>query len=451
MTPVKGKKLTEIELRSEPVQEILGTVPPWIIRWGITLFLIIIILILFGSWFFKYPDFINAEIEVITQNPPAEIIAKSTGKIDQFFIDDKNHVQEGEKIAIIENPANTEEVFHLKNELENIKPYIFNGHGKAIPDFEYGLYNNLGEIQSYYSLFLKSYLDYDNFLKVDFHNQKIKALDEQLSDQSLHYQYSYDQRITLEEDYNLALNDYERHRKLFENGAIAEVELEKKKSEMLEKKSDLQAARTNLSNIEIDKSKLEEQKLDYKLQYLQDSSTFKLNLRESFENLVSQIDIWEQKYVIEAPISGIATFNRFWTENQNVVAGEKVVSIVPYDSTNIIGKMLMPIKGSGKVKVGQKVNIKFYNYPYMEFGMVSGEIKNISTVPADNLYSVEVKLPEGLKTNYGIELDFNQKMKGIGEIITEDIRFIVRVIRPIRSIIQNRSVKEIEPPSNEPS
>jgi HlyD family secretion protein len=133
------------------------------------------------------------------------------------------------------------------------------------------------------------------------------------------------------------------------------------------------------------------------------------------------------------------------------VAGERVVSIVPYDSTNIIGKMLMPIKGSGKVKVGQKVNIKFYNYPYMEFGMVSGVINNISTVPADNLYSVEVKLPEGLKTNYGIELDFNQKMKGIGEIITEDIRFIVRVVRPIRSIIQNRSVKEIEPLNNEPS
>ena len=451
MTPVKGKKLTEIELRSEPVQEILGTVPPWIIRWGISLLLIIVILILVGSWFFKYPDFVNAEIEVITQEPPADIIAKSTGKIDQFFIDDKDHVLEGEKIAVIENPANTEEVFRLKEKLDEIKPYILNGHGEVIPEFDYGQYNNLGEIQSYYSLFLKSYLDYENFLKVDFHNQKISALDNQLKNQSLHYEYSYAQKMTLEDDYNLAAKDYERHQKLFENGAIAEAELEKKESEMLKKKSDFEEARTNLSNIEIAKSKLQEQILDYRLQYKQDSSMFKLNLRESFENLISQIDIWEQKYLVEAPISGNATFNRFWTENQNVVAGEKVVSIVPYDSTNIIGKMLMPIKGSGKVKVGQKVNIKFYNYPYMEFGMVSGEIKNISTVPADNLYSVEVKLPEGLKTNYGIELDFNQKMKGIGEIITDDIRFIVRVIRPIRSIIQNRSVKEIEPLSNEPS
>lgn len=448
MTPVKGKRLTEIELRSEPVQEILGTVPPWIIRWGITLFLIIIILIFVGSWFFKYPDFINAEIEVITQNPPAEIIARSTGKIEDFFINDKNHVVEGQKIAIIENPANSDEVFRLKEDLDSIKPSILNGHGKGIPKFDYEQYNNLGEIQSFYSLFLKSYLDYESFLKVDFYNQKTEALEEQVDDYRLFYEYSYDQRTTLQEDYDLAVKDYERHKSLFESETIAEVELEQKKSEMLKKKSDFEASRANLADTRIKIAELEEQILDYQLQFQQDSSTFKLNLRESFDNLVSQIDIWEQNYLIRASINGIATFTRFWSENQNVVTGEKVVSIVPYDSTNIIGKMQMPIKGSGKVEVGQRVNIKFFNYPYMEFGMVKGVISNISTVPADNLYSVEVSLPNGLTTNYGIELNFNQKMKGVGEIITDDIRFIVRVIRPIRSLIQNRSVKEIEAPEN---
>jgi len=448
MTPVKGKNLTEIELRSEPVQEILGTVPPWIIRWGISLFLFILILILIGSYFFKYPDFINAEIEVITQNPPAEIIARSTGKIDHFFINDNHHVVEGQKIAIIENPANTDEVFSLKDDLETIKPSILNGHGEDIPIFDYEKYNNLGEIQSFYSLFLKSYLDYENFLKVDFYNLKIMSLEEQVGDYRVFYDYSYRQRNTLQDDYKLAQKDYERHKRLFDSEAIAEAELEKKESEMLQKKGEFETSRINLMDTEIKIDELKAQILDYQLQYKQDSSTFKLNLRESFDNLVSQIDIWEQNYLIKASIAGIATFTRFWSDNQNVVSGERVVSIVPYDSTNIIGRMLMPIKGSGKVRVGQKVNIKFFNYPYMEFGMVRGVISNISTVPADNMYSVEVSLPGGLTTNYGIELNFNQQMKGVGEIITDDIRFIVRVIRPIRSIIQNRSAKELEAPSS---
>lgn len=451
MAPVKGKKLTEIELRSEPVQEILGTIPPWIIRWGITLLFFIIALIFIAGWFFKYPDFIPAEIEVITQNPPAEIIAKSTGKIERFYIDDKQHVVEGQKIAMIENPAHEDEVFRLRVDLNTIKPYILNGHGQEILALDYEQYNNLGEVQSYYSLFLKSYLDYESFLKVDFCNQKILALENQVDDYRLFYEYSYRQRNTLQENYDLAMKDYERHQTLFENETIAEVELEKKKSEMLKKKHDFEAARTNLADTRIKINELEEQILDYKLQFKQDSSTIKLNLRESFSNLISQIEIWEQKYVIEASIDGIATFTRFWTENQNVVIGEKVVSIVPLDSTNIIGKMLMPIKGSGKVKVGQQVNIKFFNYPYMEFGMVRGIISNISTVPSDNLYAVEVSLPNGLKTNYGRDLVFNQKMKGVGEIITEDIRFIVRVIRPVRSLIQNRSAKELEPLETDPS
>ncbi|MBE9491968.1 MAG: HlyD family efflux transporter periplasmic adaptor subunit, partial [Bacteroidetes bacterium] len=164
--------------------------------------------------------------------------------------------------------------------------------------------------------------------------------------------------------------------------------------------------------------------------------------------LIGQINIWEQNYLIEAPITGSASFNKFWAENQNVIIGEKVISIVPYDSTNIIGKMLMPIRGSGKVKTGQKVNIKFFNYPYMEFGMVTGIIKNISQIPANNTYAVEVTFPEGLTTNYGITLNFNQQMKGFGEIITDDIRFLVRIIRPIRSLIQNRSFKKLKPTDN---
>lgn len=41
-----------IELRSEEVQEILGEVPAWILRRGITLTAIIVVVILLGSAFF---------------------------------------------------------------------------------------------------------------------------------------------------------------------------------------------------------------------------------------------------------------------------------------------------------------------------------------------------------------------------------------------------------------
>ena len=46
----------KIELRSEEFQEVLGSVPPWILRWGITVLAIVVVILLIGSAIVKYPD-----------------------------------------------------------------------------------------------------------------------------------------------------------------------------------------------------------------------------------------------------------------------------------------------------------------------------------------------------------------------------------------------------------
>ena len=55
-------KEEKIELRSEEVQEILGTPPRWIVRWGITIILLVVIILFAGSYLFKYPDIIFANV-----------------------------------------------------------------------------------------------------------------------------------------------------------------------------------------------------------------------------------------------------------------------------------------------------------------------------------------------------------------------------------------------------
>ena len=82
MEKEEQKRYKEIELRSEEVQEIMNRIPPWILRRGITVLFFIVMALLLGSWFYKYPDVINAGITVSSSEPPASIIARSTGKID---------------------------------------------------------------------------------------------------------------------------------------------------------------------------------------------------------------------------------------------------------------------------------------------------------------------------------------------------------------------------------
>ena len=64
---MKVKKET-IELRSEKVRELIGQIPPLIIRIGITVNFAVIILIIFLTYKFKYPEIIQGEINLKNVN-----------------------------------------------------------------------------------------------------------------------------------------------------------------------------------------------------------------------------------------------------------------------------------------------------------------------------------------------------------------------------------------------
>ena len=102
------------------------------------------------------------------------------------------------------------------------------------------------------------------------------------------------------------------------------------------------------------------------------------------------------------------------------------------------GRWNCPSQDQGRVKPGQDVNIKFANFPYMEYGIVKGKIRNISLVASDNAYSVLVGLPGGLKTTYGNEVSFAQDMQGKAEIITDDARLLERIVNPVKSVINRQ-------------
>ena len=441
----KESRQKRFEFRSEPVQEILGSVPSWIIRWGTTLFFTIIIGLLVGSWFFSYPEVVpNLDVEVLTTEPPADVVARSTGKIEDFFIVDKQRVKMGDSIAVIENPATYTDMFFLREELNRFRPILEGNELSSITDFNFINNLRLGDVQDEYAEFMKDYLDLKNFVEIDYYSKKIESLNKQISAYNLSYEYMYTEKQTLEEDYLLENQDYQRWESLYDSSAISQSELDNAKSELLQKQSTFQNARTELATTEIKIRELRSQVLDLELQYEKDKGDLQLAIHKSFNNLNASINRWAQDFLIVAPIDGSATFNKFWTVNQNINEGEKIVSIVPIDSSNIIGKLTMPVYRSGKVRVGQKVNIRFENYPYMEFGMVAGYVEKISIVPADNTYAVDVSFPDGLKTNYQVVLPFTQKMRGKAEIITQDSRLLERIIRPIRSLLQNRSMRSIE-------
>lgn len=429
--------ISKIEIRSEEVQEILGYIPHWIIRWGITLFFGAIFVILVGSWFFEYPDIISSSVVVTTTNPPASILANSSGKIQYLFVQDKQKVRPGEYIAVIENSVNQQHITEIKLQLDSLKSFFTHFEGTKFADFnsEY----SLGELQSIYSQFLKAYADYRNFIELNYHQKKITAQKEQIEKYNTLYERSSRQLAILSEELDVGKLQFERNEKLYKDGIISQNDFESARSIHLQKEYAFEGAKSSLTTARIQISQLQQSILDLELSYKDEKSKLQTQLNQAYENLNGSITQWEQRYVLKAPIQGIVAFTRIWSVNQNVKAGDSVVTVVPEEESKIIGKVILPVQGSGKVKIGQKVNIKFANYPYLEYGMVRGVIKSKSLVTADNNYHLEVTLTNGLKTNYGKELKFEQEMQGTAEIITEDIRMLERIFKPIKSILKKHA------------
>jgi multidrug resistance efflux pump len=428
----------KIELRSEEVKEILGHVPHWIIRWGMVIFLTAISLILIGSWIFKYPDIISAQILITTGNPPAHAISRADGRIMNLFVHDNESVASGKVLAIIENPSLYDDIIKLKTSLDSVRNLLTVDTIEISQILAQDL--RLGDIQSFYASFIKQCDDLHNFKTLGYHDQKIKSVRVEINNYKNYSNRLKNQSKILLQEVKLTENQYKRDSTLYSQRVISEADLEKSRAILLQKSYSLEQSMITIASNDIQIGKLEQQLMDIELQKFQEQNKINLQMKEAFDNLLAEIALWEQRYLLKSSVDGVVSFTRIWSENQNVRTGEKVMSVIPENQGAIIGKLNLPVKGSGKVKPGQQVNIKFDGYPYMEFGMVKGTVHSISLVAHDNLYNVQVNLNEGLRTNYGIDLEFNQEMYGIAEIITDDKRLLERVVYPVKALINKQRV-----------
>jgi HlyD family secretion protein len=406
-----------------------------------------------GSYFFKYPDIITATITVTTENLPAGLMAKTTGRIDTIFVSEKQLVKKGDLIAVIENPANFRDVMTIKNyELRTAAP-LGASSAKLITNYD-SISNSplrvfapsclrvyhLGEIQPAYEFFMKSYRDYQFFLETQFCAKKIVAIEKQIAQYKKIVDKTKTQIRFAESQLQSNEKLYSIDSTLFAKGAISSAEFERTKGTYWQQLQSFENSKMSLDNLILSIAQLEQSIFDLKQQEAEQHNLLQQNLSSSVNQLQTQLMQWEQNYLLISPMDGFCTMTKYWQSNQNIVAGEVLATVVPQYKTKIIGKIELPPRGAGKVKEGQFVNVKFDNFPYMEYGMVKVQIAHISLVPInkenEKNYILEVVFPDSLVTNYGKTLEFSQEMTGSAEIITEDLRLLDRFLNPIRAVIK---------------
>ncbi len=419
----------KIELRSDEVQEILGTPPSWIVRWGTTVIFLVIGVLLLISYLVKYADMISANIIITTPSPPMDVVAESSGRLLQLRIEEKEEVQKDQLIAVIESAANFEDMIWLEKELESFR----NSGTRFIPKKNV----QLGDVQLLYSHFIKDVEDYKFSSGSPYDKLQLEALEGQIENIKRKISIAKKEKVNTEQLVESAIATRTRYKQLLEDGNASRDQYQEKAEQVLSHQSQLEGIKNRIVDLEGDIKELESQKIRIKRGTAETGNDKYIRVQESLNNLSGGIDEWKQKYLITAPLAGRVSFYSRYNQNQFIKAGEQMMAIIP-ETEEPIGRAELPVDGAGKVEKGQVVNIHLSEFPSKEFGILQGEVRNISLLPIKNKYIAEIRLKEGLKTTYDKQLNFSHDLSGSAEIKTEERRLIERILDKFLDLVKNQ-------------
>ncbi|MEZ0005899.1 multidrug resistance efflux pump [Flavobacterium sp. 28YEA47A] len=422
-----------IELRSEDVQEILTKVPHWMIRWGNVVILTVLLSLLIMSWVVRYPDIITSEITITTQIPPQRLITKSSGRIEKIFIKNGETVSANTALAVIENTAHYQDVFLLKSIIDTLK---INKNFIKFP-FESLPSMQLGEIEGSFAVFEKDFIAYSLNKNLQPYKVEGAAQNYEVIEIKERLNLLQQQKQISETEIQLKKKELDRYKKLYEKGIISTQEWETKNMDYLQSEKTLRGLSSSISQMKSSLNDLNKNSKSTKINETKDDVSLFRNVIQSYNQLKKAIADWELAYVLRSSIAGEVSFMQVWTENQTITAGDNVFSIIPKEADNYIGKIKAKAQNSGKIKVGQNVNIRLANYPDREFGVIRGKIQSMSLTPdKDGNLLIDVSLPNKLETSYHKKIAFRQEMSGTADIITQDLRLIERLLYQFRDLFR---------------
>ena len=425
------EEFDEIKIYSDEVRDILSDPPKAIYRWGNTILLGFIVLLVLMSWFIRYPDIVSTQIIITTNLPPEKLIAKTTGKIEAILVKDRTVVKNNTPLAIIENTSNYKDVFLLKSIIDTIN--------LQRSDFPFHLLKSaqLGDVENTYSLFQKEYSTDE--LNRELQPYKVEGAAHSLESIQLKERLSLleSQKSITQNELALEKLDLDRYQTLYNKGIVALQELEKHKLTFLQSEKGYKNLLSTISSLKSSINELNRTSKTTQINENKENVNLERNVMQAFFQLKKAVKDWELSYVFRSSIDGKVTFLQVWNENQFVTLGDNIFSIVPTIESGYIGKVKASAQNSGKIKIGQNVNIRLANFPDREFGMINGKVKNISLTPdKEGNLLIDIALPKGIETSYKKKISFQQEMIGTADIVTEDLRLLERLLYQFRDLFK---------------
>jgi HlyD family secretion protein len=422
----------EIEIRSDEVQEILSSVPSWMIRWGITLIFVIMMICIVLAYFIKYPDVIKGTISLTTVTPPSKLVSKTSGEIEGLFVKDNQYVKAGDVLARIKNPLTKEAVDFLEKIVLEVQTGLKNDFKSPI---EFATNQTVfGGVQGDYNELVNAVNEYRFSLNTDQYEKRRQNLEKQISNYRRLDEINQRQFKYAEESYVRAEDKYKANKDLYAKNVISKADFFDQEAAFTQAKNELENLRKNNLQNTITLTDYERQLNELEIDFL----TKKMNISQTIEtrlnNIRNEINNWQAVYLITAPMDGRVNYLMRISENQFVEAGKQLFAVIPDGVDQYVGYIEVDKLGYGKVEVGQQVKIRLDNFPSAEYGQLKGVVQSISAIPNEDKYLIKVGLTNGLMSTYNKKLIYSPEMTGQADIVTKDLRIVERIFNQFRKL-----------------
>lgn len=421
-----------LALRSDEVSEIISSKPSFLVRWGITIFFMVLVCIVAACWFIKYPDVLPAKAKLTSINAPKEVKTRIEGKLVNLFAKEDQQVKQHEVLGFIESRADHREVLQLSLLVDQLQVQLNNNQTHVVQNFKVNDYMHLGEVQQHYQTFIQALNDFTQYLSSGYFVRKkamlrkdFEYLERQNKNLSL-------QQVMQEEDLNLQKESFKAQEYLHNEKVISANEFRDEKSKIISKQLSIPQITSSIISNESNKHEKQKEILELENQIAQQKNIF----LQALNTLKAQVDDWKSKYLLVAPVNGKISFATFLQENQQLQSGQTICFIDPGNS-EYYAEIFIPQTNFGKIRKGQKVLLEFPSYPSQEYGKLEGKLDFISNIPTDSGYLAKANLQNGLLTNYDEQLQYRDGLTAQAQIVTKDMRLLDRFYYNLKGMVND--------------
>lgn len=418
-------------LRSTELNEIISNRPGFLVSWGVSIFFLIFVLLLIGSYFIEYPDIVTTKAKLTSINAPKEVITKTSGKLIRLIITEGKLVQQNEVLGFMESSADPDEVIMLSNITDTFQYLLQNNQVEFTPQYFKQDFKNLGEVQQAYQSFMQGFILFNQYLSSGYYLKRKAMLQNDLSYLQKLHSNLLQQKIIQLEDLSLADTTYKMNKRLYEEKVIARLDYRNERSKFLNKSMSIPQINSSIISNESSQHEKQKEIMQLENEIAQQKGIFS----QALNTLKSQLEDWKNKFVLKAPVNGKIAFATFLQENQQLQSNQVICFVNP-ENAQYYAEVYIPQTNFGKVKTGQEVLLKFPAYPFQEYGSLKGKLDFISNISTDSGYLAKVVLQHGLTTNYKKQIQFREGLTAQGEIVTANMRLLQRfyysIIRQVK-------------------